>query len=184
MDLHTFQILINCFVYSHIEYCLPVWGFQSTHHLQRIQNKIKFLLTSYVYPGSHNRSFRRNRNQCPCVPIDYLQLLDRWNLITVPERLLYFYALYCFKTVTNQHIEENYSHFVFIPNSTKNNLRLVRHGTSLFVKSVFYQSSKTWNSINPELKNTLCPSFLSNPSCANSFENVVQSRVGHSPKTQ
>ena len=42
VDLHTFQILINCFVYSHIEYCLPVWGFQSTHHLQRIQNKLIF----------------------------------------------------------------------------------------------------------------------------------------------
>jgi len=55
INLQTFKILVNSFIYSHIDYCLPVWCNISQTHIKTLQSRINTLLASYFYPHLHNK---------------------------------------------------------------------------------------------------------------------------------
>src|SRR5438128_6215286 len=61
IDLRTFKVLINSFLYSHIDYCFPIWGHLSSTHMSILQSKINFVLGSYFYPRICNSFQRRQR---------------------------------------------------------------------------------------------------------------------------
>jgi hypothetical protein len=159
IDVRALTVLINSLVYSHIDYCFPIWGKLSDYHLNILQSKVNSILGSYFYPRICNKFQRRNRiahyysNQPFKLPsIDYPSLWQKCNLLSIRERLQQSCAIFTFKAIKFNHIPEITDKFEFIPRSTKRNMRLPKHDCSFFGKSVFYRCTLIWNSLHISAK--------------------------------
>jgi hypothetical protein len=161
LPVHTFKVILNTLIFSVIDYCFPIWGHLSTYHLNILQSKVNSLLGSYFFPTICNRFQKFNKishfynNATFNSPsINYPELWECCNILSISERLQYFYALFAFKAIRFNWIPTISSNFKFIPTSHSQRLSLPSHKTSLFKKSVFYQSFRTWKNLDEFAKQT------------------------------
>jgi len=113
VNLQTFKILVTSFVFSHIDYCLPIWGHQSETNIKLLQSRLNALLGAYFYPQIVNKFQRFNkiahkndRRSFKQPKIDYPELWESCNLLSVAERLKYFSSIIAFQAIRNPSITE------------------------------------------------------------------------------
>jgi len=159
LTLQMFKIFTNSFVYSIIDYCLPIWGCLSNTQVNSLQSKINSVLGAYFFPQLCNKFQRYNRishsvnNEKYKKPnLDYSELLQRCNLLSVSERIQYFNATFAYKSLRFAHVPEISDLFVFGNSARSQNLRQVDYASAFLQKSPIYQAIKTWNKLSPELK--------------------------------
>jgi hypothetical protein len=159
LNIRTFKTLINSFVISIIDYALPIWGHLSKTQMGILQSKMNSLLGAYFYPQICNK-FQRyckiahnyDNSTRQCASIDYFELYEKCNLLTVQERVKYFYAIFAYKAINSTNIPDISSHFSFGNSTRTQNLTIPRHRSCFFEKSSFYQSSLVWNSLPVQAK--------------------------------
>jgi exonuclease III len=159
LNLRVFKVLINSFLLSIIDYGLPIWGKISNSRIHILQSKVNSVLGAYFYPQICNKFQKINRithitehKQYFESNIDYNSLYDQCNILSISERLKYFYAVFVFKSINFPHIPEISKKFSF-SNSTRNHTLLVpSHNTKFFEKSIFYQSILLWNKLDTDAR--------------------------------
>jgi len=160
LNLHLFKVLVNSFIYSHIDYCFPVWGNLSDTHIQTLQNKINSLLGAYFYPHICNKFQKYNKiahfyDNTPYkqITLNYPDLWERCNLLSVTERLKYFHCMTAFSAIRFPARVPEISELFKMGNSARSqNLILMEHEAEIYKKSAFYQAVLIWNSLNPDAK--------------------------------
>jgi hypothetical protein len=158
----TFKILISSFVFSIVDYCLSIWGpesFSKAHFHTKLQNKINSLLGSYYFPQICNKYHKWNKiahtnsNKNYKIPkINYPDLWEKCNLLSVAERLEYFNALFVFKSIIKiKPVPEITNHFTLLQSTRTQGLLVPKFGKT-GKKSVFYNAAITWNKIPIKVK--------------------------------
>ena len=157
LNVHTFKTLLNVFVLSIIDYGLIIWGKIPETKIKILQSKINNILGSYFYPQICNRFQKINRIAHSCShlnftipPINYFDLYEQCNILTVEERISYFYAIFSFKCIRYNHIPE--LHESFSQSARNQNIILPQHKSDFFEKSPTYQSSLIRNWLPNEAK--------------------------------
>ena len=159
LNLDTFRTLLNAFVLSIIDYGLIIWGKVSVSKIKILQGKVNNVLGSFFYPQICNRFQRVNKiahfyeNKSFQLPtINYYNLYEQCNIFTIEERLLYFYGIFCFKSIRNNHIPELKESFKFSHSARSQNISILQHHSDFFEKSAIYQSALVWNRLPNEAK--------------------------------
>ena len=159
LNLRVFKVLLNSFILSIIDYGLPIWGQLSNSQLNVLQSKVNSILGAYFYPQICNKFERVNRIAHNCekrkyksVNLDFNELYEKCNILTVSERLQYFCAIFAFKSIRFNFLPEISQNFVFGKSSRHQNLIVPTHKTSFFQKSVIYHSILIWNALDTEAK--------------------------------
>jgi len=144
---------------SHIDYCLVIWASISDTHIKVLQSKINSILGSYFYPQIINRYQRISKiaqtysnSKIKCFNIDYLELHEKCNILTVHERIAYFDALLAFKSMKSNSIPQMKEFFKFGQSLRNQSLIVPTHNTKFFEKSPIYMSIMTWNTLCSEAK--------------------------------
>jgi hypothetical protein len=147
------------FVYSVIDYALPVWGYVSDSNISILQSKINSLLGAFFYPRicnkfqKYNKIAHANENRHhQSISLNYPELWDKCNIVSVAERLKYFCATTAFSAIRFNLVPEMSEKFVLIPSTHKETLSLPSYTTEFAKKSVFYQSALVWNDLSPDCK--------------------------------
>lgn len=132
-------------IYPHIVYGITVWGYSSKTSIaaiRRIQNKcIKTLKNSHITPMQHifneNRIFPIDKVCTYCVSVKFFQyfILDRSNFFL------------------NKFSELSVIHAYPTRFSNSNNFNCPTVHIEKYRQSFYYQASKIWNSLPPNLKN-------------------------------
>ena len=159
LNLQIFKVLINSFVMSIIDYGIIIWGNLSNTQIQILQSKVNTLLGSYFYPRIINRLQKINRTAHSydnriynAPPINYIDLHEKCNLLTISEPLQYFYGVFAFKSVRLKRIPLITVNFVFSQIS-RNRLLVPKHDTNFFKKlNPFYQCVLVWNDLSSKVK--------------------------------
>jgi len=164
LNLRTFKTLINSFVYSIFDYCFLIWGIVSQSNLTILQSKVNSLLGAFFYPQICNKYQRYNRishnveNRSFSSPtIDYLELYEICNLLTVSERLDYFRTLFVFKSLKFAYIPEITTNFTFGNSERAQKLSIPSHKSKIFETSPFYQCILAWNKKSVAVRQTDVP---------------------------
>ena len=138
---------------------MPIWGQLSSSQLNVLQSKVNSILGAYFYPQICNKFERVNRIAHNCekrkyksVNLDFNELYEKCNILTVSERLQYFCAIFAFKSIRFNFLPEISQNFVFGKSSRHQNLIVPTHKTSFFQKSVIYHSILIWNALDTEAK--------------------------------
>ena len=159
INLQTFKTLVNSFIYSHIDYCLPVWGNISQTHIKTLQTRINTLLASYFYPHLHNKFQRLNKIahasnglQIKQMSLDYNALYEHCNLLSIQERIKYFNAVIAFKAIYSRSITEISDIFRFGTSLRTQLLILPEHESKIYENSAYSHAIKTWNSLSKAAK--------------------------------
>jgi len=159
INLRVFKCLVNSFIISHIDYGLTVWGSVSASHVKILQSKINNILGAFFYPQLINKYQRLSKIAHKCeneyyrsFHINYLELHETCNLLTVQERIQYFYLILAFKSTQTNSIPEVKEHFKFGQSSRNRILILPSHKTKFYEKSPIYMSMTTWNTLCSEAK--------------------------------
>jgi len=154
LSLHTFNILLNSFVLSIIDYGFTIWGNVCKSKLHILQSKINFILGSFFHPQIINKFQKLNRIshsisklKYRSVSLNYFDLYEKCNILTVSERLKYFYAIFVFKSLQFTHIPELTNIFKGCQSPRSHNFILPFHHTEFYTKSVVYQSMSLWNDL-------------------------------------
>jgi exonuclease III len=155
----SFKVILNSFIMSHIDYGLIIWGNQPASLIQALQSKINTLLASFFYPQISNKfqkclkiAYKTDKIQFKTPSINYSELYERCNILTVQERLKYFYCIFAFQHVTFNTIPELSLHFYLGQSSRQRQLCLPTHNSGFFEKSPLYQSMVFWNQLPPLTK--------------------------------
>jgi len=159
LNLQTFCTLLNSFVISLIDYGLIIWGKISDTKIKILQSKVNNLLGSFFYPQICNRYQKINRiahsyaQKSFHIPsINYFDLYEKCNILTIKERLVYFYAIFSFKSIRFNYVPELRDSFQFSNLTRSQNILLPQHKSDCFEKSVTYQASLVWNRLPNEAK--------------------------------
>ena len=161
ISVETFRTLLNSFVLSIIDYGLIIWGSLCASKLDKLQSKINSLLGSYFFPNLVNKfqkiskiakSYENHHYKIP--KINYLDLYEECNILTVSERFKYFCAVFCYKSTRFDWIPELTNNFRPSNSTRNNNFLIPSHNSEFFKKSSFYQSIVVWNSLSSEAKDT------------------------------
>ena len=84
--------------------------------------------------------------------INYLELHETCNLLTVEERIKYFYLILAFKSTRTNSTPGVKELFKFGQSSRNRTLILPSHKTKFYEKSPMYMSMTTWNTLCLEAK--------------------------------
>ena len=159
LGLQTFKILVNSFIFSHIDYCFPIWGHQSDTNIQILQSRLNSILGAYFFPQIVNKYQKlkkinhiSNKKKFKEIKIDYPELWECCNLLSVSERLKYFSSIIAFQAIRTPTIPEISNIFIPGRSARSQNMLILDHEGSLLEKSAFYQAIKVWNSLNSDAK--------------------------------
>ena len=84
--------------------------------------------------------------------IDYMELHEKCNLLSVQERITYFYAIFAYRSIRFDWIPELKQNFKFGQSQRNQTLLIPFHRSSFFTKSPIFQSILVWNKISSEAK--------------------------------
>ena len=136
-----------------------IWGKIPETKIKILQSKINNLLGSYFYPQICNRFQKIRRiahsylDENIHIPsINYFELYEKCNILTVEERIIYFYAIFAYKSIRFNHIPEIHESFTFSQSARSQKIILPQHKSDFFEKSAIYQSSLIWNRLPNEAK--------------------------------
>lgn len=105
-------ILVNAYVHSVTDYCLTLWGPARQLDFKDMQSKVNNLIAIYAYPSLskfYNKLFWKSQSlqnnaqaariQCKSQHknVNHYELLERFNLLTLNERLSYYTIWNLFK---------------------------------------------------------------------------------------
>ena len=170
LSLHTFKILLSSFVLSIIDYGFTIWGNICSSKIHILQSKINSILGSFFHPQIVNKFQRLNRIshsisslKYHSVSLNYFDMYEKCNILTVSERLKYFYAILAFKSLKFSHIPELSDIFKGCQSSRSQNFILPSHQTKFFENSSVYQSMTLWNELPSAVKDLSLslPKFIS-----------------------
>lgn len=117
---HMLTVLINAYVNALTDYCIAVWGPSRVCDFTKMQAKVNQLLATFCYPKigkyysktywkcqSDNNTVTRARADCrrSHAVINYDELLEKFNLLSINERLEY-YALWNLFKIKKYNINE------------------------------------------------------------------------------
>jgi hypothetical protein len=176
INLRLFKSLLNSFVYSIIDYALPVWGKVPPSDLEFLQKKVDHLIASFFYPRvsklytkkywakrfrdretAHSSSssetehlqLMREKNK-----INKSDLLEKCNVLSVPERKCFQLANFAYQTVKYGSAVPYISNFFSVSSTSQRNLLTVVTNRIKFPDSaVDCQSIKHWNSLPNGIRN-------------------------------
>lgn len=168
LTAHMMTILINAYVCSITDYCLTSWGPARIPDFKFIQSKVNKLLAVYCYPKLnkfYSKAFWKGKSDCnnsnsarmECRKlhdkINYSDLLEKFNLLSLEKRLVYFalWNLYKIKKCACD-VKQINDMFVLTQTavSTRNSQQkhhVISHNTELFKSSVQYFSIMKWNDL-------------------------------------
>jgi len=174
-----FCILLNCLIYSLIDYGLQIWGVVCSSKLDNMQCKIDILLKCYLYPSLAalfkksnwrlGQYSKLNKLRVINNSIDKNFLLERFNILSIKERiklssLSELYKCWYYKNTTKD-LKDRLVISGNKRNSNENNpIRFIVKSfrTTQYQKSIIYR----WINLFNHLPSTL---RLYNPSF-NSFQ--------------
>lgn len=165
---HMLTILINAHVNSVTDYCLTIWGPSRINDFANIQSKVTNLIKIYCYPKLskfYTKTYWKAQSDCKMLEkakvecrslhsdINMYDLLDKFNLLSLTERLQYYSLWNLFKIKkfgTNILEFANMYKYVVSGYHTRcsQKLQLAVHKSALFSKSVQYFSVQIWNSLS------------------------------------
>ncbi len=110
----------------------------------------------FFYPSLYKKHNRKNTNSLP--KLNYYDLLEKCNLLTLQERLEYyiisqFHATITFDSKVKQ-INDLYKPVKENLNSRTKSIIVPTHKSKTYENSVFYQSIILWNSLPIKVKNS------------------------------
>ena len=175
---HMLTVLINAYVNSVTDYCITIWAPSRVSDFKCIQNKVNQLLAIISYPKLakyYNKSYWKesscsddvNVKKVECrklhQKINYYDLWEDFNLLTITERLKYYSLWNMYKILKfGCNVIQISAMFNIVSasnsqasqRSTRNsqNCIVLDHKTSLFEKSIQYYSVKLWNSLPAQIK--------------------------------
>ena len=170
LSLQTFKILLSSFVLSIIDYGFTIWGNICSSKIHILQSKINFILGSFFHPQVINKFQRLNRIshsvsniKYHSVTLNYFDFYEKCNILTVSERLKYFYATFAFKSLKFLHIPELYEIFKGCQSPRSQTFILPSHYTKFYENSSVYQSMALWNELPNAVKDLslTLPKFVS-----------------------
>jgi len=159
INLRVFKSLINSFIMSHIDYGLIIWGSVPDTQINILQSKLNTILGAFFYPQLVNRYQKLSRiahhyenikYQKPS--LDYLELHEKCNLLTIKERIYYFYAIFAYRSIRLNSIPELTVNFKFGHSQRNQTVIIPSHNTTFFKKSPIFQSILVWNKLSSAAK--------------------------------
>ena len=114
INFEMFIMLTNSYVFSHVDYCLTIYGCRPKEALDSLQHKISKYVLSYTYKTktlskilkTKGKHFHRLNFE---IPKDILyNLYEKCNFLTLNERLTYYSVIQMFKILT---FGSNCTHF-------------------------------------------------------------------------
>jgi hypothetical protein len=78
---HIMKVLVYCYVWTVVDYGIEYWGVVCQTRLEALQSKIDSFLACYFLPSLYKK--RRKRG---AVVINSMDLLDRCDMLNIPER--------------------------------------------------------------------------------------------------
>ena len=156
LSVPLFSTIVNSFVYSVLDYCLPVYCTISETHKNVIQSKLESLLASYFYPTICNR-FRRFYNihsniRRRTIHINYNSLFEKCNLLKFRERIEYFNCVSAFNFLYTPYTPKLSGVFVRGKSYRCLNSSVPIHDCEFYTKSAYYQNIISWNQLNTQTK--------------------------------
>ena len=171
---HMLMLLVNSYINSVTDYCLPIWGPSRSGDFPQIQNVTNNLLASFYFPSIMKFKTKRNwSNLSPlglnqmkksCIlahkQIDYYGLLEKCNLFTITERLQ-FQSVWNVFRIKRFGCKVLFLNNVFNGAAQANQARssrsrhpcpIVAHKTKIFENSLVYYSSSLWNKLPDECR--------------------------------
>ena len=171
----VFIILINCFVYSVVDYGLPIWGSVVVKNkLEILQRKIDNLIKTYYYPvlsklytkqywskkvkKMNNDNANTNKLLKMSRSIDRNVLLEKCNLLSITERYNYYCIVTVFQIIKFESVVPKlnlmYNVIKIRGEEEMSSLRLEvkRCPSTIMQHSVQYQSVLLWNSLPRTLR--------------------------------
>lgn len=158
-----FITLINCFVFSIVDYGLPVWGFSCAPELIVLQKKIDSFMKCYFFPklgklytkkywSSLNSKFNATSSGHRKLTllsknIDMNLLYEKCNVLCLKERLHYYSLMTVFNTLKFTSKVPQINNMFRLSNVGHDSKRLLMPNfkTTLAQHSVQFQSIKLWN---------------------------------------
>jgi len=154
----TFNLLLNCYVLSNIDYCLSVWAVHAESEYEGLQRRIDNLINSYYRPLTAKRKFKQQRT---CINSKYKEILksfskdttDLWeicNMHSVIERINYYILLETHKTLyakSSPAMMKDWFKIHETVRQTRNSrkLQVPVHKSQTFKKSFKYRAIELWN---------------------------------------
>lgn len=159
-----FNMLVNSFLYSVVDYGLTIWGHAVETQLEKLQKIINSLIKSYFYPSlgklytkkywaNYNNVHFNDKNSHQKLinlskSIDVNNLLDKCNILSVPERLNYYSIVTVYKTLKfKSRVPRLNEMFSFSCNETSQRLKLPPCLSKIAQLSFHYKSTQIWNSL-------------------------------------
>jgi len=156
LNVSLFKSLLHAYIFSVVDYCLPVWGNLHISHLNKLQGKINGLLLKYY----EFQLVKKNKTDLSKLTIN--DALKKTNILTVKEQYDYYVLDFVFRTVKfNSVVAELNNFFQFSTRSRRQLLTVSRHYSKLIKKSIALQGAKLWNALPQEIRdiNLTIPMF-------------------------
>jgi exonuclease III len=191
------SVLINAYIHSITDYCLTIWGPSRISMFSEIQSKVNQLLVIYSYPKLtkyYSKSYWKVHSDCNTInqakvecrklhsSVNIEGLLEKFNLLSLSERLDYFSLWNMFKIKkygTNvPQIREMFEvkEKVYHTRSYQKP-DVIDHNTNFFTKSVCYYSIKLWGSLSTTFLKTLLDSNVALNVRCQLTENIMKKRI-------
>lgn len=172
---HMLTVLLNAYVNAVTDYCLTIWGPSRVGDFTRIQAKVNQLLATYCYPKLakyytktywkcqfDNTTVANARASCKKshAGINYDDLLEKFNLLSIKERLEY-YAIWNLFKIKKYGTNVNEFDNMYTLNETGHRTRssqkmhIITHSSVIFTNSVRYYSIKLWNTLDAQMLHEL-----------------------------
>jgi reverse transcriptase-like protein len=167
LNLRMFATLLNSYVFSVIDYCLPIWGVDESA-LKNLQGRIDRLLQLFFQKLPKKR--KKQVFLSDPIKVDDLHAwYENCNLLTCTERLEFYSLSYLFNILRLSNISMLKDMYVIKERarSTKleNMIEVKSHKSCMFAKSLAYRATKLWNDL---------PHFLRSPQCSfGYFKNCI-----------
>ena len=136
--ISSIRLIYFTLIYSHLIYCVPIWGNAYASHLRPIVLAQKRAVRTMTYSARYEHT---------------LPIFNRLKLLRMDFLYKYFSSL-----LIHKFIHQNYVQSVFSIQNNQYNLRnrnnvvqLASHST-LYLKSVFYSAPSIWNNLDNGLK--------------------------------
>jgi len=181
INIRVLSTLINSYIISITDFCLPIWGWSAQNDLDRIQNKINNLLITFFHPSLEKFHYKKQWAKISKLPpseqktfklschrlhknINMNDLLERCNLLTLNERLIIASATAIFKSIKFENDVIELKDFFELSSErntqvrtrscTSNGISLPTFRLSQTKKSIRYSSIKFWNELPTTIRNT------------------------------
>ena len=134
----SIRLVYHALIYSHIIYCIPIWGNAYRCHLRPVLLAQKRAVRTMTYSARYENT---------------LPIFNRLKLLRIDFLHKYFSSL-----MIHKFVHHNYIQGVFTTQQNDYNLRnpnvIVQYGSnsSLYLKCVIYSAPSIWNNLNQGLR--------------------------------